>query len=542
MTAQARRESAAASSAARLAGDNQGAIMVIGIFMACAMIGLMWEFIGLGDAMIWRDRSQEASDAVAFSSAAVQARAMNFIAFLNMIMLLMTVLYLASAFLYNLLDVVLVLTGRSDKDAYDLWFMPSQCDFHMGETEVLATVADIFGIPAEPLNEIAAYFCDIAEGVQPVHDGLKTFIDKYKKVMVKTMPAMADAQTLIATAAPFAGALTGSVIGYSYQDYGKNRLGTALSGTMIPASIIPNKNKWTHDGKEFDTKDARIFLPVEEKPMNELCTKAGDEIMSFVKTKVPAIVATVLNAILGGLSGAMKNAYCKEGNKGLFPGIEDGIEIAFLWSGPGKDIEPYQFPNSSKGEFWEKSGGPKQVVAYAENGNDWMQVYGLVLGTNAPENSQKKVATNGFNWSTAAVPQAGFAVYMSQAEFYFDCNKKWDEPTCNYKDLSMYELSWRARMRRVHALNWATDLFGYYSGTAFGEGFGSMVSGAISESAAFKSVVNVIKPMFGSMGEKYGTTLADKGVEAGWKKLKELGDGKVKGILSMDTLMPEIIH
>ena len=537
MTAQARRQSPG------LAADNQGAIMVIGIFMACAMIGLMWEFIGLGDAMIWRDRSQEASDAVAFSSAAVQGRAMNFIAFLNIIMLLMTVLYVAAAFIYNILDVVLVLVGRDDDRAYGLpWPSPHQCTGHMLETEVLATVADLFGIPAEPLNDIAAYFCDIADFVRPAHDGLKSLIDGYKKVMVNTMPYMADAQTLIATAAPFAGALTGSVIGNSYQDYGKNRLGTALSGTMIPASIIPNKNKWTHDGKEYDVKDGRIFLPVEEKPMNELCVKAGDMVQEFVKSKIPAIVATVINAIIGGISNKMKESYCKSGNEGLFPTLENGIELAFLKMGPGKDTEPYQFPNSSKGEFWEKSGGPKHVVPYAENGNDWMQVYGLVLGTNAPENSQKKVATNGFNWATSAIPQAGFAVYMSQAEFYFDCKKKWDEDSCNFKDLSMYAMNWRARMRRVHALNWATDLFGYYSGTAFGENFGGMVSGAISESAAFKSVVNTIKPMFGSMGEKYGTTLADKGVEAGWKKLKELGDGKVKGMLSMDTLMPEIIH
>ena len=49
--------------------DNNGAIMVLGIFMACAMIGLTWEFIGLGDAMIWRDRSQEAADAAATARA-----------------------------------------------------------------------------------------------------------------------------------------------------------------------------------------------------------------------------------------------------------------------------------------------------------------------------------------------------------------------------------------------------------------------------------------------------------------------------------------
>lgn len=525
-----------------LAQDQSGAIMVIGIFMACAMIGLMWEFIGLGDAMIWRDRSQEAADAVAFSSAAVQARAMNFIALLNMIMLLMTILYMAAAFVYNIMDFLLVITGRADTGAWVDWNPISQCEEHTGEAEAIAALADIVGIPAEPINAIAANFCDIGGAIEKPHDGLQKFLKGYQKVMVNTMPYMADAQTIIATAAPFAGAVTGSVIGHSYEDYGKARLGTALSGTMIPASVVPNKNKWTHDGKEYNTKDGRIFLPVEEKPMNDLCTKGGDEIRKFVDGKL-GFVGGIVDFLVGLVVDKLKDGYCKEGATGVFPSLmEKGVYWAFLVSGPEADHSPYDFPNSSKGEFWEKSGGPKHVVPYAENGNDWMQVYGLVLGTNAPENAQKKVATNGFNWATAAIPQAGFAVYVAQAEFYFDCDKKWDDFGCNKKDLAMYELSWRARMRRVHALNWATDLFGYYSGTAFGDNFGKMIQNVVKDSTIFTDVVGAIKPMFGNMGEKYGDLAVDKGVEKVWKTLKGKGDGAAKGMLNIDTLMPEVIH
>jgi len=68
--------------------------MVLGIFMACAMVAMMWYLVGIGDAVIWRDRSQEAADAIAFSSASVHARGMNFIAFLNIVMLVLAAIYL----------------------------------------------------------------------------------------------------------------------------------------------------------------------------------------------------------------------------------------------------------------------------------------------------------------------------------------------------------------------------------------------------------------------------------------------------------------
>src|SRR5581483_9808467 len=94
--------------------DNRGAIMVVGIFLACVMIGWMWMLIGLGDAIIWRDRSQEAADDVSYSSAAIQAKGMNLISFLNAVMLVITFLYLIMAVIYNLLDWAHVFLGSTD--------------------------------------------------------------------------------------------------------------------------------------------------------------------------------------------------------------------------------------------------------------------------------------------------------------------------------------------------------------------------------------------------------------------------------------------
>jgi hypothetical protein len=69
-----------------LMADQRGAIMVMGLFMATMLIGAMWYMKGIGDAVVFRDRMQEAADHEVFSSAAVHARGMNLISVINLVM------------------------------------------------------------------------------------------------------------------------------------------------------------------------------------------------------------------------------------------------------------------------------------------------------------------------------------------------------------------------------------------------------------------------------------------------------------------------
>jgi hypothetical protein len=69
-----------------LARDNGGAIMVMGVFMAALMIGFIYYVKGIGDAIGFRERMQDAADSGAFASAAVHARGMNLIALINISM------------------------------------------------------------------------------------------------------------------------------------------------------------------------------------------------------------------------------------------------------------------------------------------------------------------------------------------------------------------------------------------------------------------------------------------------------------------------
>ncbi|HET9955595.1 MAG TPA: hypothetical protein VFQ61_13870 [Polyangiaceae bacterium] len=69
-----------------LDNDERGAILVLGIFMASAMVGILWYVAGIGDALLLRERLQESADAAAFSAAVLHARGMNLIVLLNLLM------------------------------------------------------------------------------------------------------------------------------------------------------------------------------------------------------------------------------------------------------------------------------------------------------------------------------------------------------------------------------------------------------------------------------------------------------------------------
>jgi hypothetical protein len=77
--------------------NSEGAVMIIAVFMAMVAIGALYFLVGLGDVIVGSERMQDAADATAFSSAVVQARGMNLLALLNIMMAsLMAVLVLLS--------------------------------------------------------------------------------------------------------------------------------------------------------------------------------------------------------------------------------------------------------------------------------------------------------------------------------------------------------------------------------------------------------------------------------------------------------------
>jgi hypothetical protein len=83
--------------------DESGAMMVIGLFFALFLVGALYYLLGIGQAAIYRERMQDAADTAAFAGAVVKARAMNFIALINMIMAMLLAILIAIYAIYLML-------------------------------------------------------------------------------------------------------------------------------------------------------------------------------------------------------------------------------------------------------------------------------------------------------------------------------------------------------------------------------------------------------------------------------------------------------
>lgn len=70
----------------QLLPDQGGATMVMGVFMGAFLVGLIYYVWGVGSAITFRERMQDAADTGAFDAAVVHARGMNVMVLLNIIM------------------------------------------------------------------------------------------------------------------------------------------------------------------------------------------------------------------------------------------------------------------------------------------------------------------------------------------------------------------------------------------------------------------------------------------------------------------------
>lgn len=66
--------------------DERGAVMLMGVFFAIFLAGAAYYLVGVGEAILHRQRMQDAADAGAFAAAVLHARGMNIIALINTMM------------------------------------------------------------------------------------------------------------------------------------------------------------------------------------------------------------------------------------------------------------------------------------------------------------------------------------------------------------------------------------------------------------------------------------------------------------------------
>jgi hypothetical protein len=412
--------------------DERGAIMLSGVVMAAFLIAAMWFVVGVGDAIFFKVRAQEASDHVAYSSAVVHARGMNFISALNAIMYAITAVHIVMGILHDLF-------------------------------KILAPIADLCA--ANPFT--AAVCVPIATFLHIAIQVLSVVRPIYAKTAVAVgLPAAATAQTIAAKSYPAYAVLASAEIG---RDYKK----TAFS---VSASLREEVGIRRPDGKRQrgHEQSLKLGLPVVSQKMKTLCEIFAGDASSVTasmpqsakngqkdlgseqdraKKELPKLqrerqdIASELARAKGARREELQKELAKKDEE-----IKKSIELSKKENARnvGGNLTSAISSRYCPEPTWDDPNGPKALFEGTRNGGAILQTWGFVTGPGYVDRSGKVVAVGTRRQQNVGDPKT--PIYYAQAELYFDCDKGWKDDACNgdekLYDKSLYAMNWRARLRR----------------------------------------------------------------------------------------------
>jgi len=448
-------------------------VLVLGVFMCACMAGALWYVIGIGDAIVYRERLQEGADAVAFSAATLDARGMNLIVLLNLLM-------------------ACVLGVRVAMKAAQ------------SSLVVIGGICAIF----PPLEGFAVTCFDIAEDLQ-------TAIVDSRPAINDTLKALSRAQLGIAKMVPSA-ALAGSIqVGTKYRPRiseagAANR--SLVSGLPVEEGNVdqlcreagesgPRLIEWMIESIAHTNIPDRLTSRFDhligkgiEKGGAYFCELGsgadtppdfGDELDSAAKEscgkEIDGLKTRAAQARTDYQSACQSyGAACAGGSDGKLTSAQQS-ELSRLQAQQSNaetavdgfdDKKCKQDKRTQSEQRMKDQGGaskpptstdgkgmtPKQVAASYVNGGADAQLLSVAKG----DTSSLKIAPRGVRIgallkkggdSHSVADSFGFA----QAEFFYDCPGPWKGEPCNgsKKDESyaLWHFRWRARLRRYDSGN-----------------------------------------------------------------------------------------
>ena len=236
--------------------------MVVAVFMAAALVGALWYVVGVGDAILYRQRTQDAADVVAFTGAVVHARGMNLIALVNVVMA----------------AVVAVLAALRLAELLNLAAMVLSC-------AISSTCSVGVGCWAAPI-------CAYTTALQPE---LASAARRYEEGFVHpVLPALTDAQAGIARAIPFWAQARAVTVAASF---GEPVRATAL---ISPSWIAQDDS-------------SRMGLPVERGDHATLCARAAEDIVELAFDPFP--FGDWLASVTGSMASTFPAHFCGSGDR-----------------------------------------------------------------------------------------------------------------------------------------------------------------------------------------------------------------------------------
>lgn len=489
-----------------LTRDRRGAIMVTAAFMAVFACGALWYVIGVGDAIVYRERVQDGADAVAFAGAVYHARGMNIIVTLNIIMAALLGLVVAAKLLKFLNDT-----------------------------------ANAIGCGCIPVPFIGAACSAVCTTTRAARQPINTTVDRLTQLYNKVGPILSKTQNGVAIAMPWLAEAKSVLTSQKFQP--DVRFGAIVSVSLVP--LGERKGLPVEDGGDdvlcgkvssgivdlvFDTlhlpglvrgwiggtledfvsnfcdggelvdpeKQQEIQDREENSQVDEKCdwernvSHALDDPFWFQSGMI--IEKAKADHGLGKVDLRKLQCYNlqKDGELANLPNYSGPASNSDYTNAPEVDFEtapanppgarppcPFnrqlceqrahaeiqQRRSAEQAQNGAASGGtseldasareetrPKVVYHEAKNGNPYFQVWSLVLADDSrAKRPARGVEIAAHGRKQAADPSFWARLGWAQAEFYYDTDRVWDEDVASYE--AMWNLRWRARLRRVNPTN-----------------------------------------------------------------------------------------
>jgi hypothetical protein len=447
--------------------DQRGAILVMGIFMCACLVSILWYLAGIGDAVLFRERMQEAADATAYTAAVLHARGMNLLVMMNLIMACVLAVRVALKVAYIVLNVLaiafswvpgvnVVLRGL----AQGVNIAQKASDpFITGALEGLTAIEEI--VPhVVPLAAIAGSY-QVGSKYRPI---VKDALAGNPTTTVDGLPVTNGDKGVLCFQAGKAvvDIIFGVIPGIGeVKDYIGGAFGElvamggdyfcGLGGSSKPPDLSGLINGQTKKGCD-EKKDK----------LEDDLSKAQQEYQSACNSYRAACSTLLLpNEQPAKLTKAQEDELnVKQGKVATAQAELDKYSSDQCQKDAKKDIND----KLQQGGGNSNSGGgggsiaPRKVIDAWKNGVPNAQMLAVATGE-TKYLASAPVGVKAGQWQSngeITVPESA-QFSLAQAEYYYDCVGKWAENGCNgdsrarkHQEMAMWNFRWRARLRRYN--------------------------------------------------------------------------------------------
>lgn len=491
----------------RFLQDQRGAIAILSTFMAATLVGMTYYAIGTGDAILYRERLGDASDASSYAAAVYHARGMNIIALFNIIMAAIIAVLIVFRILMVFGTILKALAwipyiGAALAAAGNVIYTFSSKAADIGQ-KIADKVIPMLNIAQKAIKiampiaaEVKAVFV-AKDFKKPVSFGIAIM-----PTLIQGLPVEEDEKSRICDKA--AGYVANMVTGFLKPDIIQKFVAKLIKGLITSFGAF-----FCGDSKSIDLGNVGQDIAKEQCGEKKKANNAKKDCMdrqsqcqkNYQADLAVATTPAQQNAAQANLTNCNQSGDCanEQNRPGFRPTLEDGTKGAeqpyeenFNQKKCEQDSAKEINQTASQASKGGKSadGKPHRVKRDVENGYTPMQIYSVTFGDMKITERAKggiKVA----NWGKDANTSGGFSVgkllgptmgkvSFARAEYYYDCTGLWKDEQCNKEENAMWNLMWRVRLRRVSSksligpdIGAGVDMIARVEGFLQGEGLSS---------------------------------------------------------------------